>query len=279
MCYNASSGAMFAYANWSQVGGTGFSWFSYPQVTYGVNAWDGAYSTFTNQNPRWSLPQTVESVLQGNVWFTTAYSLRAPPSGDVDGYDLSLDDFFTESLPPTFEVGPFVEVEMFLAHNISYPFNWVHWSTPTLVNASVVVEPWDVAWWCHGPDNGTNPNVSFDFSFGGQSTHGLAAGTLGLNLSAILGEVERLMPSVTCWTGPTHGFANFHLDEANLGSEDGARGGSSFTYNWTVSQYCIHLAVGAPTTSGLECSPALSTSNARIWPNTTGVELIAAHRN
>jgi hypothetical protein len=279
MCYDASSGAMFAYANWSHVGGTGYSWMSYPQITYGVNAWDGTYTTYTNQNPDWSLPQTVGSVAQESVWFTSTYSLRAPPAEDVDGYDLSLDDFFTESLPPVFEVGPFVEVEMFLAHNISYPFEWVHWSTPTLLNATVATEPWDVAWWCHGANNGTSANVSFDFSFDGQTTHGLAAGTLGVNLSAILGEVERLMPSVTCWTGPTHDFAGFHLDEANLGSEDGALGGSSFTYNWTVSQYCIHLTVGSPTTSGLQCSSSLSNSNAPDRPGTSGVEWIAAPRD
>ena len=278
MCYDASSGATFAYANWSHVGGSGFSWFSYPQITYGVNAWDGTYSTYTNQTPDWTLPQTVGSVAQGNVWFSTTYSLRAPPTEDVDGYDLSLDDFFTATLPPVFEVGPFVEVEIFLAHNISYPFSYAPWSTPTLVNASITLEPWDIGWWCHGPGNSTNANVSFDFSLGGQSTHGLPAGTVGVNLSAVLTEVERLMPSVSCWTGPTNDFASFHLDEANLGSEDGARGGSSFTYNWTVSQYCIHLVPGAPTLSGLECDPSLSTSGSRDPSGATGVELIAVPR-
>ena len=254
MCYDASTGAMFAYANWSHVGGTGYAWMSYPQVTYGANFWYGPYSTLTGQNPAWNLPLSVRSVVQGDVWFTTQYSLNAPPVHDVDGYDLSLDDFFMENWPSYFEVGPFVEVEMFLAHNISYPFEWVHWSTPTLVDGTLMSVPWDVAWWCHGPDNGTNANVSFDFSFDGQDTTGLSTATLGLNLSAILGEVEALMPSVTCWTGPTTGFSSFLLEEANLGSEDGALGGSTFNYNWTVDQYCIHTIAGGPTAPELSCS-------------------------
>jgi len=254
MCYSSDTGSMLGYANWSHVGGEGYAWMSYPQITYGVNFWYGPYSTFTGQNPEWSLPTTVGSVVQDDVWFTTEYSLHAPPARDVDGYDLSLDDFFTESWPSYFEVGPFVEVEMFLAHNISYPFEWVHWSTPTLINGTLVSEPWDVAWWCHGPGNSSNANVSFDLSLGGQETQGLASASIGVNLSAVLGEVERLMPSVTCWTGPTSGFPAFHLDEANLGSEDGARAGSSFNYNWTVDQYCIHNNVGGPSPSGLSCA-------------------------
>jgi len=255
MCYNANVGSMFAYANWTHVGGTGYSWMSYPQVTYGVNFWDGPYSNFTSQNPDWSLPLSVSSVVQDNVWFTTQYSINAPPAHDVDGYDLSLDDFLMQSWPSYFEVGPFVEVETFLAHNITYPFEWVHWSTPTLVNGALVSEPWDVAWWCHGPNNSSNANVSFDFSLGGQDSHGLASATVGVNISALYREVESLMPSASCWTGPRDAFSGFLLDEANLGSEDGALGGSSFNYNWTVNRYCIHTNVGAPNSTELSCPP------------------------
>ena len=143
------------------------------------------------------------------------------------------------ALPPEFEVGPFVEVEILLAHNLTYPPAWLAWHDPTTVNSTLVSEPWSVAYWCHGADNGSNANVSFDFALGGRSTLGIDAGTVGVNVSAVLAEVESLMPSVTCWTGPTGGFAGFHFDEANLGSEDGAVGGASFDYNWTVSQYCI----------------------------------------
>ncbi len=279
MCYDASTGSEFAYANWTHVGGTGYSWFSYPTVVYGVNFWDGAYSTYTDQNPSFTLPETVASVVQQDVWFTANYSLSAPPAADVDGYDLSFDDFFTQNWPVPFEVGPFVEVETFLAHNITYPFEWVHWSAPTLVNGSLTVEPWDVAWWCHGADNSTNANVSFDFSYGGQSSHGLAAGSLGVNLSALLGEVERLMPSVTCWSGPTTGFAAFHLDQSNLGSEDGARAGSSFNYNWTVTQYCIHTVDGTPTGAGLTCSASTSLSDLRPDPGGPTDVWVAALRD
>jgi hypothetical protein len=254
MCYNAGTGAMFAYANWSHVG-SGGGWFSYPQVTYGVNFWEGYLSTYTNQGPTFVLPLSVSAVVRSDDWFTTSYSINAPSPKDVDGYDLSLDDYFTETLPPEFEDGPFVEVEMFLAHNISYPFHYLHWQTLTLVNSTLAVEPWDIGWWCHGPtpNNGTNANVSFDLSFDGQATHGLAAATIGVNLSAVLAEVEALMPSVTCWTGPTDGFGSFYLDEANLGSEDGALGNTSFNYNWTVDSFCIHPKVDGTSAAGLIC--------------------------
>ena len=253
MCYDSASGSMFGYANWSHVGGDG-GWFSYPQVTYGVNEWAGAESTYTNQSSVWELPQTVSSVTDQNIWFTTSYSLAPPGSADATGYDLSLDEFLTESVPPEFEVGPFVEVELFLAHNISYPFHWIHWEMETLVNSTLETEPWDVAYWCHGLDNGSNANVSFDLSYGGQSTHGLFQGTLGVNLSAVMAEVESLMPGVGCWTGPTGGFGGFYWDEANLGSEDGAIGGASFNYNWTVNDYCIDRIVAAPSPSDVECT-------------------------
>ncbi len=260
MCYDAETGSMFAYANWSQVGAAG-GWFSYPQVTYGVNFWDGAFSTYTNQSSTWALPQTVASVASGNDWFTINYDFNAPPTSAVTGYDLSLDDFFTETLPPQYEVGPFVEVETFLAHNISYPFQYVHWSTATLRDGILSVQPWDVGWWCHGVDNGTNANVSFDFSYDGQATKGLSAGELGVNLSALLVEVEALMPAVSCWTGPTGGFSAFHLDEANLGSEDGAVGGASFNYNWTIDDYCIHPDVSSPNAQNLSCVASTSGGN------------------
>ena len=253
MCYDAASQSMFAYANWSKVGPAG-GWFSYPQITYGVNDWAGRYTTFTNQSPLWELPQTVASAEDENVWFTTSYEFHAPSASDVTGYDLSFDEFLTETLPPEFEVGPFVEVELFLAHNISYPFQWIHWEMPTLVNSILEVEPWDVAYWCHGVDNGSNANISFDFSYGGQSTPGLATGELGVNMSAVMAEVESLMPGNTCWTGPDHGFGGFYWDEANLGSEDGAVGGSVFNYNWTVEEYCLHALPGPARVSNLACT-------------------------
>ncbi len=243
MCYDAANGSMFGYANWSKVGASG-GWFSYPQIAYGVNLYDGVHTTYTPQSPAWRLPQTVAATVNESLWVTANYSLRAPPSADVDGYDLSFDDFLSYGLPPTLDVPPFVEVEIFLAHNISYPFAWVHWSMPTLVNSSVTVRPWDVAYWCHGADNGTNGNVSFDFSYDGQGTHGLASGSLGVNLSAVFAEVELLLPGATCWTGSPARFASgFYLGEEDLGSEDGAAGGSTFTYNWTVTDYCLHTLV------------------------------------
>jgi hypothetical protein len=252
MCYDAATGAMLGYANWSKVGPAG-GWFSYPQITYGVDFWYGPYTTYTNESASWTLPQTVAAVTNESVWFTANYGLHAPPADDVTGYDLSFDFFLMQPVPSYFQVGPFVEVEIFLAHNISYPFQWIHWSTPTLVNGTVAPVPWDVAYWCHGPtpNNGSNENVSFDFSLDGQATHGIGAGQVGLNLSAILAEVDTLMPSVSCWQGPTHGFSNFHLDEANLGSEDGAVGGTTYAYNWTVDDECIHanVTVAAPSTT------------------------------
>ncbi len=253
MCYRAANGSLFAYANWSKVGAGG-GWFSYPQVAYGVASYDGSSTTYTNQSPAWSLPQTVATTVNASLWVTTAYAIDPPAPSDVDGYDLSLDDFLSEGLPPTFEVSPFVEVEIFLAHNISYPYTWVHWATPTLVNTSVSVRPWDVAYWCHGADNGTNGNISFDFSYAGQTTHGLEAGVLGVNLSAIFGEVEALLPGASCWTGPTDGFAGLYLDEEDLGSEDGALGGASFDYNWTVTSYCLHARVASPTPGAIACA-------------------------
>jgi hypothetical protein len=254
MCYDAATGAMLGYANWSKVGSAG-GWFSYPQITYGVNFWYGPYTTYTNESSLWTLPQTVAAVTNESVWFTANYALHAPPSANTTGYDLSFDFFLMQPVPSYYQVGPFVEVEIFLAHNVSYPFQWIPWSSPTLVNGTVAPVPWDVAYWCHGPtpNNGSNENVSFDFSLDGQSTHGLASGQVGIDLSAILEEVEGLMPSVSCWQGPVHGFSSFHLDEANLGSEDGAIGGASYAYNWTVDDECIHANVTAPSTTTTSC--------------------------
>jgi hypothetical protein len=128
---------------------------------------------------------------------------------------------------------------------------------PTLVNGVLASVPWDVGWWCHGPtpNNGSNDNVSFDLSLEGQATHGVADGEVGVNVSAELAEVDALMPSVTCWQGPTHGFSGFHLQEANLGSEDGSIGNASYSYNWTVDDYCFHEGVGVPTVSAVTCTP------------------------
>ncbi len=254
MCYNAGSGSLFSWANWSKVGGAG-GWFSYPQIAYGVANYEGAATTYTNQSPTWVLPQTVTSTVNESLWVMASYDLRAPSASDVDGYDLSFDDFLSEGLPPTFETPPFpfVEIEIFLAHNISYPFHWIHWSTPTVVNGTLRSEPWDVAYWCHGVDNGSNANVSFDFSYGGQATHGLADGTLGVNLSALFAETETLMPGASCWTGSAAQFPGFYLGEEDLGSEDGARGGSSFNYNWTVTSYCLHTRVSSASLSDLAC--------------------------
>jgi len=256
MCYDAADGSLFSYANWSRVGPAG-GWFSYPQVAYGVNDYLGAFTTYTNQSPDWVLPQTVAATVNESLWVTAAYDLRAPNASDVDGYDLSFDDFLSQGLPPRLEMGPFVEVEIFLAHHITYPFEWVHWSSPTLVNATVSVQPWDVAYWCHGADNGSNANISFDFSYGGQSTSGLAEGTLGVNLSTMLAEVEALLPAASCWTGPTAGFSQFYLGEEDLGSEDGALGGTSYNYNWTVDAYCLHTHVRAPGAPAVGCPTTL----------------------
>jgi len=283
MCYDASNGSMSAYANWSKVGAAG-GWFSYPQIAYGVQYYLPGGATYTSQSLAWELPQTVSSAIAEDLWVTANYSIRAPSPNNVTGYDLSLDDFLSKGLPPTLEVPPFVEVEIFLAHNISYPFHWVHWSTLTLVNASLEVEPWDVAYWCHGTDNGTNGNVSFDFSYGGQSTHGLAAGTLGVNLSAVLGEVEALMPGASCWTGPTGEFAGFYLGQEDLGSEDGAVGGASFNYNWTVTDYCLHTRVDPTAASAVACGtgdPSIALARGQpLGPGeATGLTPIAAARS
>jgi len=77
-----------------------------------------------------------------------------------------------------------------------------------------------------------------------------------MNLSAMLAEVESLIPAASCWTGPSHGFPGFYLGEEDLGSEDGAVGGTAFNYNWTVSAYCLHPQVRAPNATAVECRPS-----------------------
>jgi hypothetical protein len=251
MCYDPASGSMFAYTNWSHVSATG--WYSYPSVVYGVNEWNGAHSTNTSQSPAWVLPRSVGSAVNGSLWVVVNYSVHPPNASDTDGYDFSLDDFFTGRQPPVFEVGPFVEVMVWFSHHITYPATFSPFTAPTLVNGTLTDAPWSVADWCHGPDNSTNDNVSFDFSYGGQGTSGLPAGTIGVNLSLFLAHVEQMMPSVSCWEGPTTQFSTFYLDEANLGSEDGALAGSDFNYNWTVHDYCFVTQVRDPGAVDLAC--------------------------
>jgi hypothetical protein len=251
MCYDSATGAMYSYTNWSHVSATG--WYSYPSVVYGVNEWLGQYSTFTNMSPIWTIPRPVSDVVNDSYWVVVNYSFHPPPSSATAGYDFSLDDFFTESQTPEFEVGPFVEVMVWFAHHITYPSGFSTFSAPTLVNSSVASEPWAVADYCHGPDNSSNQNVSFDFSYLGQSSGGVRSGTLGVNLSLLLGQVERMMPSTSCWEGPTDRFSALYLDEANLGSEDGALVNSTFNYNWTVGGYCYFTKVSAPSALNLPC--------------------------
>jgi hypothetical protein len=256
MCYDAGTGSMFSYANWTRVGATG--WFSYPSLAYGVNEWAGADSTYTGQGPAWTIPQPVGAVVNESLWVVTNYTFRAPNASATNGYDLSLDDFFTDSQPPVYGVGPFVEVMVWFAHHISYPAQFANWSAPTLVNSTVATEPWSIGDWCHGVDNGSNENVSFDFSYDGQGTQGASSGTIGVDLSLFLAKVEQMMPSAACWEGPRSGFSHLYLDEANLGSEDGALDGSAFNYNWTVRGYCFFPGVQAPTAANLACGPGMA---------------------
>jgi hypothetical protein len=158
MCYDSGSGSLFAYANWSRVG-PGGGWFSYPTVAYGVDTWAytaGGRPTYTHQGSAFELPQPVSSVTGEDVWTTVNYSFHAPSASDTDGYDFSLDDFFTDGIPSEFEHGPFVEVMIWFAHHITYPTTFTPWAAPTLVNSSVSVQPWSVGYWCHGPDNSSN---------------------------------------------------------------------------------------------------------------------------
>ncbi|MCI4344892.1 MAG: hypothetical protein L3J87_04640, partial [Thermoplasmata archaeon] len=95
LCYNANDGSVLNYVNWSQVGGSG-GWFSYPEISYGVEAWGGSATTYTPQSSHWSLPATVASVVGSNVWGTVSYSYHPPNPSVARGNDYSFDDFLTQ---------------------------------------------------------------------------------------------------------------------------------------------------------------------------------------
>ncbi|MCI4327280.1 MAG: hypothetical protein L3K16_06575 [Thermoplasmata archaeon] len=254
-CYNSSAGSMLAYANWTHVGAPG-GWFSYPTVAYGVNSWaytDGGVPTYTGQVASWALPQRVSAVVNESVWATVNDSFRAPSASDTTAYDFSLDMFLTDGVPSEYEEGPFAEVMVWFAHRITYPSEFSPWSAASLVNSVAVAEPIGVGYWCHGVDNGTNANVSFDSSFGGQSSVGDASGTVGVNLSKIFADVEQRATSVACWTGPTHAMSSIYLAQVNLGSEAGAVGGTSFSYNWTVRSFCLRANASAISAAATGC--------------------------
>jgi hypothetical protein len=256
LCYRAGSGSLYSYVNWKYVGGKG-GWFSYPQLAYGVNEYAGDSTTYTNQSPAWVLPQPLSVAVNESLWVTAGYTFHAPPSSGADAYDLSFDDYLSEGLPPTFEQGPFIEVLILLDHHlISHPAGWSPWKTETLLNSTVKVEPWYVGFWCHGPSNTTNSSLTFDFSYGGpgNTTVGLAKGTLGVNVSAILSEVAALVPQASCWTGTPSALSNFYLDQEVYGAEEGALAKSSFHFNWTTTRYCFHTDVGVPSARSVGCS-------------------------
>lgn len=46
-----------------------------------------------------------------------------------------------------------------------------------------------------------------------------------------------------------------YLTQEDLGSEDGALGGASYNYNWTVSSYCLHPHANASNAADLDCRP------------------------
>jgi hypothetical protein len=250
MCYNAASGAMMAYVNWTHVGSPG-GWFSYPQVTYGVNQFAGSYSTYTGQSAAWALPQSVGAVTGHSVWITSDYSFQAPSAASVSRYDLSFDEFLSGSLPPVFAGDPFVEVEIMLDHNVNYPHILFPWSMPTLVNGTLAEEPWSVGFWCHGAGNTTSDYASFDFEYGGPKSLGMADGQIGVNLSAVLLEVGALAPDVSCWKTPSTNIAGYQLVEANFGSEDEAITGASYNYSWTIDDYCVHPDLYDPNATNL----------------------------
>jgi hypothetical protein len=263
LCYDAGSGAVFNYVNWSQVGAAG-GWFSYPQISYGVDRWGGSATTYTGQSAHWNLPQQVGSVVGSNVWGTVTYAYHAPSSSVTRGNDFSFDDFLSQSVPPNFEQGPFVELMVWFDHHNIYPFTFSHWSMPTLVGSTLSTQPWDVGYWCHARQNSSSPTLTFDYSFRGQGSNGMSFGTIGVNLSLILANVEQLMPSVTCWTGPAGGFSQFYLDQVNLGSEDTVNGSVSLDYNWTETSYCYHLLTQPATSGSVSCSTPGASSATRI---------------
>jgi hypothetical protein len=252
LCYNAETGSVLNYVNWSSVGGAG-GWFTYPEISYGVQSWGGSATTYTPQSSHWSLPATVDSVVGSNAWGTVSYTYHPPNPSVARGNDYSFDDFLTETRPPVFEQGPFIEVMVWFYHNQLYPISFSQWSMPTLVDGSLSNQRWDVGYWCHGPHNGTSPLLTFDFAFRGDSSTGMTAGTVGVDLSLVLAHVEQLMPAVSCWSGPTGGFSQFYLDQMNLGSEETVNGSVALNYNWTESSYCLHLLTQPPTAAAVSC--------------------------
>jgi hypothetical protein len=256
LCYNAPSGRLNSYANWTHVGGNG-GWFSYPQLAYGVNDYDGSYDTYTNQSPTWALPQSVATTENASLWVTASYNYHPPSLKGAIGYDLSFDNYLSEGSVPTFENGPFIEILVLLAHHlVSHPAGWIAWNMTTLVDASVSVRPWYVGYWCHGTKNSSSPTVTFDYSYGGsaETTPGINAGTVGVNMSAVLRETGKLIGGVTCWSGPAGQFSSFSLGQEVFGSEAGIHAGASVTYRWTESRYCLHVNVASATTASLDCT-------------------------
>jgi hypothetical protein len=262
MCYDAGSGSLSNFVNWSAVGGKG-GWFSYPQVVYGVNQFEGPTDTYTGQLPNWMLPQSEASIARGGVWVTSSYDYNEPSGNTSTGDDISFDNYLTPGSTPTWKTQPWVEVLILLDHEIwSYPSAWANWSMPTLVNSTISVEPWAIGYWCHGAKNGTNGNITFDFSYGGSPrvVRGLAEGTLGVNLSAVLDEVDAMLPSASCWSGTSSTFPTFNLGQEVYGAEAGVHTNSSFTFNWTISQYCIHVDVETPSPANVSCDASDATT-------------------
>jgi hypothetical protein len=259
LCYDAATGGLLGYVNWSHVGGKG-GWFSYPEIAYGVDEY-GPNDTYTHQSSKWTLPESVAAAVNKSLWVTASYDYHPPPASQASGDDLSFDNYFSEGLPPSFENGtPWVELLVLLAHKVwSYPSEWFAWNTTTLVNSTVVNATWDIGWWCHGSGNTSSPSVTFDFSYGGspRTTVGAPQGTLGVNLSAVMVELESLLPHAACWTGNADPFSSFYLGQEVFGAEAGVHTNGSFEYNWTISSYCLHVGVLDPTEATLVC-PGLS---------------------
>jgi hypothetical protein len=258
MCYDAATGALFNYVNWSKVGHPG-GWFSYPQVVYGVDQFEGPTDSYTGQGPNWVLPQSEATVVHHDVWVTSSYDYNEPTGNTSTGDDISFDNYLTPGATPTWKVQPWVEVLVLLDHEIwSSPSVWANWSMPTLVDSTLSTEPWAIGYWCHGKSNSSNGNITFDFSYGGSPrlVGGLADGTLGVNLSAVIEEVATILPSASCWTGNSSAFSTFNLGQEVYGAEAGVHTNSSFGFNWTIDQYCIHVDVETPSPSNVSCSVA-----------------------
>jgi hypothetical protein len=256
MCYNAASGTLFNYVNWSEVGGKG-GWFSYPQVAYGVDQFEGSTDTYTGQGSNWVLPQSEAAVVGNPVWVTATYNYNEPTGNTSTGDDISFDNYLTPGSTPTWKVQPWVEVLVLLDHEIwSYPSGWANWSMPTLVNSTISDQPWSIGYWCHGKANGSSNNITFDFSYGGSPrlVKGLAAGTMGVNLSAVIDKVAAMLPSASCYTGNSSTFSTFNLGQEVFGAEAGVHTNSSFVFNWTISQYCIHVDVANPSPANVSCT-------------------------